>query len=169
MIHDDVVCSLWPAQATLRTGYRDRNLLASAAARPFQTALGQEIFASVTEKAAALFHALVANHAFADGNKRTAVLALDHFLMANSVYLAAAPNQMYQIAKAAASYRERGRSHHDILADITNVLNEVTLTFSELRGRPGLQSLYGDLYETVVWMKLHIRRHKLNRRTHPSL
>jgi len=39
------------------------------------------------EKGVALFHSLVANHAFIDGNKRTAVTALDHFLLANGFVL----------------------------------------------------------------------------------
>jgi len=45
------------------------------------------MFRSLPEKAAALFHSLIANHPFENGNKRTAVIALELFLSANSVLL----------------------------------------------------------------------------------
>ena len=45
------------------------------------------MFRSLPEKAAALFHSLIANHPFGNGNKRTAVIALELFLSANSVLL----------------------------------------------------------------------------------
>jgi death-on-curing family protein len=47
-------------------------LLYSACARPFQSAFGEVIYATPNEKISALFHGLIANHAFVDGNKRTA-------------------------------------------------------------------------------------------------
>ena len=49
---------------------RDPGLLASAIARPAMTVFGQDPYPSLDLKAAALLHSLVANHPFADGNKR---------------------------------------------------------------------------------------------------
>lgn len=58
-----------------RHALRDRGLLESAVARPLATALGVDAYPDLASKAAALLHSLVLNHAFVDGNKRTAVLA----------------------------------------------------------------------------------------------
>ncbi len=66
-------------------GLRDRNLLESAAARPQASAFGEDAYPTLTEKAAALMHSLVLNHAFVDGNKRTATIALLVFLRLNGL------------------------------------------------------------------------------------
>ena len=87
-----------------REEYRDHGLISSAAARPFQSAGGKDIYQTIPEKAAALFHSLVANHPFYNGNKRTAVIAADHFLLTNSYVLVMTPARMYRLAKKAASY-----------------------------------------------------------------
>ena len=57
-------------------------VLQSCCARPFQTAFGEDLFPRDIDKAAALFHAIVANHPFVDGNKRTATLSAILFLAA---------------------------------------------------------------------------------------
>jgi death-on-curing protein len=54
---------------------RDRRLLESAVARPQASAFGTDAYPDLVSKAAALLHSLVLNHAFVDGNKRTAVLS----------------------------------------------------------------------------------------------
>ena len=54
--------------------------LLATCARPFQTAFGHELFPDDFAKAGALFHGLVRNHPFVDGNKRSAVLATVLFL-----------------------------------------------------------------------------------------
>ena len=45
--------------------------LYAACARPFQSAFGETIYTTPCERAAALFHAIICDHAFVDGNKRT--------------------------------------------------------------------------------------------------
>ena len=62
---------------------RDRALLESAVARPQASAFGVDAYSDLASKAAALLHSLVLNHAFVDGNKRTAVLATLVFLDLN--------------------------------------------------------------------------------------
>ena len=66
----------------------DPGLLASAVGRPSQTVFGEEAYPTVFGKAAALFESLCLNHAFYNGNKRTAVVAVMHFLMWNGLLLA---------------------------------------------------------------------------------
>lgn len=57
-------------------GIKSQNLLESACSRPL-TAIGNtEKYQSIEQKAAALFHSLTKNHAFHNGNKRTAVVTL---------------------------------------------------------------------------------------------
>lgn len=59
---------------------RDAQLLSSAARRPFLIVFGEEQFPTVIDKAAALLHSLAYHHLFIDGNKRTAVRAVEIFL-----------------------------------------------------------------------------------------
>jgi death on curing protein len=53
--------------------------LESAVGVPQQTFDGQDLFPSIHLKAAALMRSLSQNQPFVDGNKRTAVLAVDAF------------------------------------------------------------------------------------------
>lgn len=57
-------------------GARDFGLLESACMRPNTGFAGQEKYTTCIAKLAALFHSLVKNHAFHNGNKRTALAAL---------------------------------------------------------------------------------------------
>jgi death-on-curing family protein len=64
-------------------GQRDMNLLESACMRP-RTQLGDvEKYRTVEQKAAALFHSLVKNHPFHNGNKRTGLASLITVLWRN--------------------------------------------------------------------------------------
>jgi death-on-curing protein len=64
-------------------GPRELGLIESACARP-DTALGNtEKYKTLPEKAAALFHSLVKNHPFHNGNKRTALVSLVTCLFRN--------------------------------------------------------------------------------------
>lgn len=57
-------------------GVKHDDLLESAIARPFQSACGSDCYPNVFQKAAALFHSLIGNHCFHNGNKRTALLSV---------------------------------------------------------------------------------------------
>jgi len=65
--------------------------LEAACARPFQAVFGEELYPTAALKAAALFHGVIAGHAFTDGNKRTATLAAIT-LLAAAGYLSARPS-----------------------------------------------------------------------------
>ncbi len=65
------------------TFVRDINLLNSAVRRPSLSLFGEPQFPTLVDKAAALLESLAYHHLFADGNKRTAALALSQFLALN--------------------------------------------------------------------------------------
>lgn len=62
-------------------------LLESAIMRPQTTFGGQQLYPSLFDKAAALMHSLIMNHAFIDGNKRTASVSAITFLELNGYRL----------------------------------------------------------------------------------
>jgi death-on-curing protein len=76
-------------------GVRDPGLLESALYRP-QTGY----YADLIEEAAALWESLAQNHAFIDGNKRTAFAATFTFLAINGGRLTADPEETYAFVAA---------------------------------------------------------------------
>ena len=66
---------------------RDAGLLESAVHRPSASMFGQEAYADLFDKAAALLQSLAINHPFLDGNKRTAWVSCVVFLAMNEVQL----------------------------------------------------------------------------------
>lgn len=57
-------------------GIKDRGSLESAMGQPQMTFGGEDFYATLAEKAAALAFSLVNNHPFTDGNKRTGHAAM---------------------------------------------------------------------------------------------
>ena len=76
---------------------RDHGLLESATARPRATAFGTDAYGTVEDKAAALLHSLVRNHALIDGNKRLALAATIAFLGLNGRGLTWSNDQAYKL------------------------------------------------------------------------
>lgn len=68
-------------------GIRDLGLVESAVARPQATFSGIDLYLDMFSKAAALFHSLMFNHAFVDGNKRTTMTSSARFLFINGYEL----------------------------------------------------------------------------------
>lgn len=64
-------------------GVRDLHLLSSAINRPQMSVGFQDAYKSIFDKAAALFHSIINNHPFLDGNKRTSLLSAISFLERN--------------------------------------------------------------------------------------
>jgi death-on-curing protein len=77
-------------QAGGKQGIRDFALLHSGLERCKATYAGEDLYPSLFDKAAALLHSLVMNHAFLDGNKRTAYEVMKGFLYFNN-HLITAP------------------------------------------------------------------------------
>jgi death-on-curing protein len=168
-VHNELIHKFWTDNQGIGSrGVKNRGLLESAVARPFQTAFGDDAYATILDKAAALFHSLVANHPFHDGNKRTAVIALHHFLIANAYLIVLSNEEAYTLAKSTASYRERGLAHEEIFREITNALNSRTITFSQLRSareESGAGPYFKEIYREVFALRQKIRRSSLNRLT----
>jgi death-on-curing protein len=68
--------------------------LLGAAARPFHSAFGKFVYTGQLRRAAALFHGIICDHAFVDGNKRTATVAVTAYLAATGYRSASDPNQL---------------------------------------------------------------------------
>lgn len=64
-------------------GIRDIGLVQSAISRPQASFGGVDLYPTIFDKAAALFHSLMFNHAFVDGNKRTTMTTTARFLAIN--------------------------------------------------------------------------------------
>lgn len=77
-------------------GLRDLGLLESAINRPKATFDGKDLYPKVLEKAAALFHSMILNHPFLDGNKRTALAVLYEFLKHNGYQLKATEKELIE-------------------------------------------------------------------------
>ena len=73
--------------------------LHSALAAPRQSFFGEEMYQGVTAKAAILFHRLIQNHPFYDGNKRIAGEALRSFLTQNGRSLTASREDIIALAR----------------------------------------------------------------------
>ena len=84
------------------TGVRDDSALESAVTRPQATFGGEDLYVSVAEKAAALLHSLASNHPFIDGNKRTAALSAELFLLINGFELSSSDRDLEELVMSVA-------------------------------------------------------------------
>jgi death-on-curing protein len=75
-------------------GILNLGLLQSAVARPRATFDKQDLYPDLFSKAAALLESLIGNHAFVDGNKRTAITAAGLFLHINGYRLTPSNQQL---------------------------------------------------------------------------
>ena len=81
----------------------DAGLLAAAAARPQITVFGDDAYPTFEDKASALLHSLVRNHALVDGNKRLAWSAARVFCLLNGRDLTYTVDQAEDLMLNAAS------------------------------------------------------------------
>ena len=86
--------------------------LEAAAATPRASMFGEEIYAGIAQKSAALCLAIVRAHPFSDGNKRVALVALGTALALNGARLTATNDQAYEAMMSLA----RGEMRHEQLA-----------------------------------------------------
>ena len=98
LIHDHAIGEFGGSFGLMSPGQ-----LESSIAAPRQTMFGEELYPDLFSKAAILFYLLVKNHAFVDGNKRTAALALIEFLERNGYSLNATNDELYQFTIDVAS------------------------------------------------------------------
>lgn len=81
---------------------RDWGLLECAVARPRATVFGEDAYPTVWDKAAALLHSLVRNHALVDGNMRLGVTATALLLHRNGIELSLDEDEAYDLVIAVA-------------------------------------------------------------------
>jgi death-on-curing protein len=79
------------------SGVRDQGALEAAVAQPQMTFGGQELYSTLADKAGALGFSLAMNHAFVDGNKRTAHAAMEVFLVLNGAELDASVDEQEKV------------------------------------------------------------------------
>ncbi|MBR2143822.1 MAG: type II toxin-antitoxin system death-on-curing family toxin [Anaerovibrio sp.] len=97
--HNDLENSDIPVEK----GVRDIALLESAINTPFQTFDGEDLFKTIQDKAARLLCGIISNHAFIDGNKRTAIHAMEIFLIINGYTIQYEDEDMEQLVVEIAS------------------------------------------------------------------
>ena len=89
-------------------GIRDLGRLEAAIATQTQNVFGEELYSSIADKAAALIRAVIADHPFIDGNKRTAMLTGITFIEINRLSFVAKPGEIEDFAVSIAT------SHLDV-------------------------------------------------------
>jgi len=103
-------------------GVKDEGLLESACARPFTTAGQKEMFETPFEKAAVLFHSIISNHCFHNGNKRTALLSTLYFLSLNNYWVEnCTDDELFEFTRQTAA--------HEICPDRNNEVSHISNWF----------------------------------------
>lgn len=105
-VHDEIALAFAGTDdAVDPPGVKDVGALESALTRP-ETGheFGQHKYASVQLAASALLHSIIGNHAFYNGNKRTALIAYVWFLRLNGHYLLFSERVLYEHVVAVASH-----------------------------------------------------------------
>jgi death-on-curing protein len=90
MLHDRQI-----AEHGGSTGVRDETLLDSALARPQQLYAYGDPPPNLAALAASLAFGIAKNHAFVDGNKRSAIVACETFIELNNAHLEASDAEIY--------------------------------------------------------------------------
>ncbi|EHE7894781.1 TPA: type II toxin-antitoxin system death-on-curing family toxin [Vibrio parahaemolyticus] len=86
-------------------GVKDEGLLDSAVVRKDMTAGNCDIFEGVFNKAAALFHGVINNHAFYNGNKRSALLSTIVYLGENGYWVTKCDDaEMFEFTRQIAAH-----------------------------------------------------------------
>lgn len=105
MIYLDVEDLLYIAERATGAAVEvcDIGLLEAAAARPRATAFGANAYVTIHDKAAALLHSVVRNHALVDGNKQLGLAAVIAFYGLNGRCLTLSNDQTYDLVMSVAS------------------------------------------------------------------
>lgn len=104
MIHLTLAEALHVARRTIgpEVLVRDAGLLEAALARAATTVDGQDAYPTLVDKASALVHSVVRNHALVDGNKRLGLMLLVVFLGVNGRTLTLSNDEAYDLIVAIA-------------------------------------------------------------------
>ena len=75
-------------------GIKDKDLFKSAVLLPQQTFGGKDLYPRIVDKAACYLRSLAMDHPFFDGNKRTAVIFANHYLVSKGLGLIVIPAEL---------------------------------------------------------------------------
>lgn len=103
-------------------GIRDEGLLDSAISQPQATFGGELLHPTIFEQAAAYLFHINNNHAFIDGNKRTAFDVMVTFLNINDYEFNMTPQEAYQLTIHVA---ERQVNKEELTAILKNYIQEI--------------------------------------------
>ncbi|NJJ41404.1 type II toxin-antitoxin system death-on-curing family toxin [Paenibacillus apii] len=98
-------------------GPKNENLIHSAADRPYINIGGMEKYTTYDTKVACLFHSLIQNHPFHNGNKRTALVTLLVALDLNSRSMEATDDDIFDFVVAVAGRKEPFGGNSDNVVD----------------------------------------------------
>ena len=108
-IHDDVIEAFGGMP-----GLRDQGLLESGLSQPKATFFGDFLHPTIADQAAAYLYHITKNHAFVDGNKRTALGVMEAFLGMNAYELNLSDQELYNLVIAVST----GEMEKSELADL---------------------------------------------------
>jgi death-on-curing family protein len=155
----DILVNLWLPfdQIVYKDNFDDIGLLESALARPFQTFGGEELYPTLPLKAAALFHSLVCNHCFANGNKRTAVIALHFFMLGNGRMLVTSNEELYSLANDTADANRNGIRPEQVVENLHRFIEEESVPTDKFN-EPEVIAALGNariqkITERIEWTK----------------
>lgn len=86
------------------SGVKNRETIESAVARPLTTVAGRDAYPTPYLKAASLFHSIVGNHSFHNGNKRTALLSTLYYLGDFGYIVDCDDEEMYEFTRQIAAH-----------------------------------------------------------------
>ena len=131
--HDTGIAFTWPGIEPVqpRTCI-NLNALLSAEQQPYQHCFGEDLYPTLEDKAAYLFFHLTTSHIFENGNKRTAVLCLDAFLLLNEHLLALSNDEVHDLAQGIAESGERGERPARVLERVREIIHANLVPFELL-------------------------------------
>ena len=141
-IHEELVADFSSSRDPIApSGVKSPALLESAVHRP-ETSSGEVLkYPTVEMRAAALLHALVHNHPFHNGNKRTALVAMIVYIDENGLVLTAHEDELFKLVLQLAQ--------HALVPEVRD----------ELPDR--------EVLAVAHWLKLRVRRKEKGDRTIP--
>lgn len=96
-------------------GIKNQGLFESAINRPFMTAGFKDAYPTTLDKAAALFHGVISNHCFHNGNKRTALLLTMCFLDLNGIWLdKCTDEELFEFTRKVAAHEITDKRENEI-------------------------------------------------------
>lgn len=149
-IHDVLIGVYLPFDEKVNPSeHRDVARIESALGRPYHGSFGEEFYPHLCQKAAALFHSLVCNHCFINGNKRTAVIALDMFLMVNRHILVMPPEDVYDMAKSTANANFDGVPTDALMERLSAQIFGSMVDVDLLHNDPDIKEKLGEHYQPI--------------------